>query len=163
LRPDSQNSRRGDFVPPGADINPFAADEDVIEYANPSHHQGASPWTPSSAQHGQTSHYGGNDLIDFHDQYGNPSTNLPTAQSAYMPSQPTLKHSDTFMTDGGKYLPIVFTRPTFGLDCDQCTLTSSHYAKPHLAHLFHRLNGVAMTEVLSGKNNNHHFERNDMF
>ncbi|CAO3676123.1 unnamed protein product [Umbelopsis vinacea] len=101
LRPDSQNSRRGDFVPPGADINPFAADEDVIEYANPSQHQGASPWAPSSAQHGQTSHYGGNDLIDFHDQYGNPSTNLPTTQSAYMPSQPTLKHSDTFMTDGG--------------------------------------------------------------
>lgn len=40
---------------------------------------------------------------------------------------------------------------------------SSHYAKPHLAHLFHRLNGVAMTEVVSGRNNIHHFERNDMF
>ncbi|CAM0137054.1 unnamed protein product [Umbelopsis sp. WA50703] len=102
LRLDSQQSRTGDFVPPGADMNPFADEEDAIGYSNSAQHQGASPWAPSSSQRGQTTHYGGNDLIDFQDQYGNSqSTNIPAAQSAYTPGHPPLKHSDTFMTDGG--------------------------------------------------------------
>jgi hypothetical protein len=89
-------------------MNPFADEEDAIGYSNSAQHQGASPWAPSSSQRGQTTHYGGNDLIDFQDQYGNSqSTNIPAAQSAYTPGHPPLKHSDTFMTDGGMYLSLL--------------------------------------------------------
>ncbi|KAI8583404.1 hypothetical protein K450DRAFT_223488 [Umbelopsis ramanniana AG] len=85
-------------------MNPFAGDDDVVDFTQPSQHQTSSPWAPSTGQQGQTAHYGGNDLIDFQDQFGNSSSNLPQAQSAYLPSQPTLKHSDTFMTDGASSL-----------------------------------------------------------
>lgn len=114
-------------------MNPFAGDDDVVDFTHPSQHQTSSPWAPSTGQQGQTAHYGGNDLIDFQDQFGNPSSNIPQAQSAYMPSQPTLKHSDTFMTDGGTYSLLVYWGPDSwsGLKpWSNGRACFNHYAKP---------------------------------